>query len=126
MTTDTGAAALIGEPTGQQPPAGQPPASEPPAQSASNDAWYATLVQNDDIKNWAANKNFKDAGAALESSYNLEKLIGFEKAGRTLVLPKDDAPVEEQRAFWQKLGAPEKAEDYKLPIPEGEAVSSPR
>lgn len=53
--------------------------------------------------------------AALESGYNLEKLIGFEKAGRTLVMPKDDATPEERAAFFQKLGAPDKADGYKLP-----------
>lgn len=53
--------------------------------------------------------------AALESGYNLEKLIGFEKAGRTLVMPKDDATPEERAAFFQKLGVPEKADGYKLP-----------
>lgn len=53
--------------------------------------------------------------AALNAAYNMEKLIGFEKAGRTVALPKDDATPEERAAFFQKLGAPEKADGYKLP-----------
>lgn len=35
-------------------------------------------------------------------------------------MPGKDAKPEEWAAFYKKLGAPEKAEDYKLPVPEGD------
>jgi hypothetical protein len=48
-----------------------------------------------------------------------KKLIGAERAGRTLVKPKDDKDVEGIKAFRSGLGVPEKPEDYGLPVPEG-------
>lgn len=76
--------------------------------------WYASHP-NESVRHWAENKGWADPHAALESGYNLEKLVGFEKAGRTLVLPKDDATPEERAAFFQKMGAPDKPDGYKLP-----------
>lgn len=35
-------------------------------------------------------------------------------------MPGKDATAEDWAAFYKQLGAPEKAEDYKLPIPEGD------
>lgn len=95
-------------------PNAAPPAGGAPAATPANDPWYAKHP-DESIRNWAANKGWQDPMAALESGYNLEKLIGFEKAGRTVVMPKDDATPEERAAFFQKLGAPQKADGYKLP-----------
>jgi len=89
---------------------GPAPAPAPGAQ------WFDTF-ENADVKTWVGSKGFKDPSAVAESAYNLEKLIGFDKAGRTLVIPKDDATPEEIKAFNTKLGVPEKAADYKLPLP---------
>lgn len=57
-----------------------------------------------------------------ESAWNLEKLIGHERAGRTVVIPGDDAPPEEVSAFRAKMGVPEKADDYMsvIKVPEGQ------
>lgn len=57
-----------------------------------------------------------------ESAWNLEKLIGHEKAGRTVVIPGDDAPAEEVAAFRTKMGIPEKADDYMsvIKVPDGQ------
>lgn len=98
-------------------PASPPVASTPaaPAAPAAND-WYGNFG-NADVKTWAQAKGFKDAEAVTESAYNLEKLIGFDKAGRTLVIPKDDATPEELKAFHSKLGVPESADGYQLPLP---------
>lgn len=94
-----------------------PIAAGPAAPPASNAAWYDTF-ENADVKTWTAAKGFKDASAVAESAYNLEKLIGFDKAGRTIVMPKDDASPDELKAFHAKLGVPETPEGYKLPLPE--------
>lgn len=98
------------------------PAATPsaPAAAPANDAWYSG-IQDETLRGWVQNKGWKDATEAVKSGYNLEKLIGFEKAGRTIVLPKDDATPEERRAFLSKLGVPEKAADYKIPVPEGQS-----
>ena len=110
---DPGAAA----PSGSAAPAPMP-AGDPPSTPAANSNWYDGF-ENADVKTWTAAKGFKDPSAVAESAYNLEKLIGFDKAGRTLVVPKDDASPEEVQAFQRKLGVPDKASDYKLALPEG-------
>lgn len=130
MTTSSAASALSGAPAA---PAGAPasaapagdggaPASVPvggasPA-PANGDAWYSG-IQNQDVRTWAEAKGFKDPLAVAESAYNLEKLIGFDKAGRTVVLPDENSPPEARQAFLQKLGVPEKPDGYKLPVPTG-------
>jgi hypothetical protein len=53
--------------------------------------------------------------AALTSMKNMEKLVGADK----IALPKDDNP-EEWAKVYDKLGRPKEADDYQLPVPEGE------
>lgn len=85
--------------------------------SPANAPWYGSV--DADTEAWVKNKGFADPGAALTSHRNLEKLLGAEKAGRAIIPPKDDAGPEEWNAFYQKLGRPDTAEGYKLPVPEG-------
>jgi hypothetical protein len=95
------------------------PATQAPATTeAANGAWY-TGIQNEPTRIWAEAKGWKDPLAAVESAYHLEKLIGFDKAGRTLVVPDANSTPEQVKAFNQKLGVPETVEGYKLPLPEG-------
>lgn len=54
-----------------------------------------------------------------ESAYNLEKLIGFDKAGKTIVIPDENSSPETRAAFNAKLGVPADASGYKLPVPDG-------
>lgn len=103
-------------PAAAAPAAPAPPAGAPPAPPVAN--WHDGF-KNAEVKAWAAAKGFPDAEQATESAYNLEKLIGHDKAGRTLVIPKDDAPEAEKLAFRQKLGVPDTPEGYKLPMPDG-------
>ncbi len=53
-----------------------------------------------------------------ESYFHLEKLIGHEKAGNTVVLPGEKATDQEREAFYSKLGRPEKADGYDIKLPE--------
>lgn len=88
---------------------------------ASNAAWYGDISSApQDFRDWVGNKGFKDARTALESNFNLEKLIGFEKAGRTVVLPKDENDAEGRKAYHAKIGVPESADKYELPLPDGD------
>jgi len=50
---------------------------------------------------------------------NLEQVLGADRAGRTIVLPKDDADVTTRQAMWTKLGWSADAGAYKLPVPDG-------
>lgn len=99
-------------------PSPTPAPSPAPAGGAANADWYAGIA-DESTRTWVQAKGWKDPSALAESAYNLEKLIGHEKAGRTVVIPGDDAKPEEIAAFRQKMGIPANAADYKLPVPEG-------
>lgn len=105
-------------------PSAAPAAAPAAAPSAAPAQWYDG-IQNPELKNWVQAKGFKDPAAVAESTYNLEKLVGFEKAGRTLVLPKDDATPEEIRAFHAKLGVPDKPDGYMSLFKTPEAQNDP-
>lgn len=85
--------------------------------------WFGELGEEtpQELKDWIGNKNFADPVTALQSHFNTEKLLGHEKAGRTVVLPKDENDAEGLAAFRAKMGVPESAEGYELPVPEGES-----
>jgi hypothetical protein len=114
---DTGAAAIQNAAASAIDNNGAPPAA-PAAAPANNDVWYSKL-ENQDVRTWAEAKGFKDPLAAVESAYNLEKLVGFDKAGRTIVIPDENATPEQVKAFQQKIGVPETAAGYTLPVPDG-------
>lgn len=75
--------------------------------------------QDAGAKTWAEAKGFKDPEALAISGMNLEKLLGADRAGRTVVLPKDENDVEGRKAFLAKLGVPDSPDGYNLPVPEG-------
>ena len=102
-----------GAPAPTTPPAG---GSTPPSSTTPPSDWTSGL--NDDFKGYVQNKGFKDPTAVLDSYRNLEKLMGAPKE-RLLKLPEkmdDDAAMME---IYNKLGRPEKADDYNLPVPAG-------
>lgn len=103
-------------------PSGTPAASPAPA-TANGDAWFSG-IPNNDVRVWAEAKGWKDPHALAESAYNLEKLMGFDKAGRTIVMPGENASPEELKAFHAKIGVPETAEGYGLKLPEGQTDDS--
>jgi len=51
-----------------------------------------------------------------DSYFNLEKLLGADRAGRALIPPKADAPPEEKNAFFAKLGRPELPDGYDFKL----------
>ena len=88
-------------------------------QPAANAPWYE---QPDYVETaaWAKSRGYKfDAdnlvAEALRGHHNAEKLIGLDRAGRTLVVPKEDAPKEEWDSYYTKLGRPSQPGEYKLP-----------
>lgn len=91
------------------PPPNPNPAPPPPAAE-----WFSP-----EQKDYVGNKGWKAPAEAIGAYQNLETLLGAEKAGRTVVLPKDDKDADGIKAFRAKLGVPEKAEDYQLPVPQG-------
>lgn len=100
--------------TSGTPPAAAPglPANPPPT------GWFDG-VKDTEVKTWLQNKNYPDVDSALKAHWGLERIMGADKAGRTVMLPKDDNDADGWKALSAKLGVPEKPDDYKLPMPEG-------
>lgn len=91
-----------------------PPAAVPPGAATGGD-WTASLTRQD-LKDYAVTKGFKDPEMLLDSYVNLEKLRGVPQE-QLLQLPKADAPAEEWGKVFNRLGAPEKSDGYKIDIP---------
>lgn len=89
----------------------------PPAGDGGDAPWYSTLPTEQHAL--IQTKGWKDAGAVVESYTNLEKLLGADRAGRTVTIPTDKSTPEEIAAFHTKLGVPDKAEGYEIKIAEG-------
>jgi hypothetical protein len=78
-------------------------------------------VQDPTTKAWAEAKGLQNGSIenVLGSYHNLEKMVGADKAGRTITLLGDDATPEQKNEFYTKLGRPEAATDYSMKLPEG-------
>ena len=110
--TITGSAVTGGIPDGATTQPSSAPAAPAPA--------VPWLEGADDLTvGYTQNKGWKAPTDVVQSYQNLEKLLGADRAGRTVVLPGENATPEEQAAFYNKLGRPSDAADYKLPVPEG-------
>lgn len=72
-------------------------------------------IADTDLKGWAQNKGFKEPADALMSYRNLEKLMGADKAGRTVVLPSKWDDPKEVQPFYEKLGVPKDPTGYSMP-----------
>lgn len=88
-----------------------------PAPDAAK-SWYSGFDEL--TRGYVEQKGFKDPAAVVNSYQNLEKLMGHDRAGRTMVLPKDDQDTETLGKIYDRLGRPGNPEDYKLPVPEGD------
>ena len=105
-------------------PAATPPAGQQPAQQSQQAApWYGDLGDTE-LKGWAENKKFQNPAEALRSYHSLEKMFGHDRAGRTVVLPGENASQEERDAFFSRLGRPDAPDNYDLEIP-GDAPVDP-
>lgn len=82
--------------------------------------WFDKLSAED--RAWAESKGWKsetDPFTILQSYQNLEKLFGADKAGRTVMLPKDENDKAAIDAIYDKLGRPKDPKEYKIDIPAG-------
>ena len=103
--------------SGTNPPIDTQTTQTPPA-SGGDQPWFSSIA-DEPTRNWVESKGFKDSSSLAQSAYNLEKLLGHDRAGRTLVMPGDDATPEQIAEYRTKIGVPSKADEYKLPVPEG-------
>lgn len=88
-----------------------------PAPAPAAQDWTASFDEG--TRGFIQTKGWKSPADVLGSYQNLEKLMGADKAGRGVVMPKDDAPAEEWAAFYNRLGRPEAPDQYKIPVPDG-------
>jgi len=93
------------------PPAGGQGDTPPPA-AAPN---WIDAIADADTKGWVQTKGFKEPADVVTSYRNLEKLMGADRAGRTVVLPTKWDDPKEVEPFFEKLGRPKVPDGYKLP-----------
>lgn len=89
-------------------------------QATQNNAafdWKTTGFDDDGL-GYVANKGWKGPGDMLASYRNLEKLTGV-PADKLVRLPTDASP-EAWNEVYTKLGRPESADKYEIPVPEGD------
>lgn len=72
--------------------------------------------QDTELKGYVQNKGWKDPADLAVGYKNLEKLLGAEK----IPMPKGAEDAEGWNRVYDALGRPKSAEDYKLPVPEGD------
>lgn len=104
-TTSTGAPPPNPAANGGTPP---PPATGQP--------WYGALTGEE--RGFVESKGYQDLASMVKSHRSLETLMGAPKE-RILKLPeKSDSP--EWNDIYTRLGRPEKADNYDLPVPAGQ------
>ena len=93
---------------------------------ASTEASEVAAEGSAELPGWAENlgpaelevlhsKGFKSPGEALRHLRDLEATIGPDM----VQIPGDDASAEARQAFWNRLGRPDTAQEYKLEKPDG-------
>jgi hypothetical protein len=91
-------------------------------QTATSTPWYAEAVPAE-AHEYVANKQWKGPGDAVSAYQSLERFLGADKAGRGVVLPKDENDAEGWNSLYSKLGRPEKPDGYGLPDGFGKTAS---
>lgn len=86
--------------------------NNPAPASGNSDGWVSSLP--DEYKGMIENKGWKDPADVVKSYQHLESLMGADKAGRGMVLPKDEGDVEGFNKIYNALGRPETVEGYDL------------
>ena len=79
--------------------------------------WYQEFPE--DLRGFVENKGWKSPTDAITGYVNLEKFLGADKAGRGLVLPKDETSPEWDQVY-DRLGRPKSPDEYKLPVPDND------
>lgn len=87
-------------------------------QTHANPEWI-TGIEDPALRSWAEGKHFPGPEQAVKTAYNLEKLMGADKAGRTVTMLGDDATPEQRNEFYGKLGRPDSADGYTFKLNEG-------
>lgn len=95
-------------------PAAPPAAAPPPAPPAI--AWLPGA--DEETVGFVQNKAWQGPSDVLTGYRNIEKMLGADRAGRTVVLPAEDTP-EAWGQVYDKLGRPANPDGYGIKAPEG-------
>ena len=107
---DTAAKPDAGGGAGARPDAGATEAES--GRAPAPQEWAASLPE--DARGYVENKGWKEPGDVLKSYQQLEEFLGADKAGRGILLPRDEQDREAYEKIYNALGRPEKAEGYEL------------
>lgn len=94
------------------------PAAAPPPPAGHGIAWLPADADAELIGH-VQNKGWGSAADAAKAHREAEKLIGADRAGRTVVLPADENDQPGWQKVYERIGRPANAADYKLAVPEG-------
>ena len=83
--------------------------------------WRAALP--DDFKEHEFVKTFEKPGDFVKSALEIktERDALTEKLGKAIFKPDENATDEQKAAYKAAMGIPDKAEDYEIPVPEGDS-----
>ena len=95
---------------GGQPEGGKPKAGEPTG-GGKSESWITEHL--DGVEGAEKLSKFNGVAALAKGYLNLESL-----QGASVRIPKDDATIEEQNKFYEKLGRPPSPEGYELLVSE--------
>lgn len=107
-------------PEGDAPPGGATPPAPPAPPAGHGIAWLPADLTDPEVIGTVQAKQWQNPSDAIKGYANLERLLGADRAGRTITIPKDEADVDGWKAVYAKLGAPETPEGYELPVPDGQ------
>jgi hypothetical protein len=117
--SDENGSVEAGNPVSEAAPEPTPaPEAQPAAPEAA--APFYSGFQNEELRGFVENKGVKEPEQLASMYHNLEKMMGADKAGRTVVLPGPDADEAALGEFYGKLGRPEAPDGYELPVPDGD------
>lgn len=87
------------------------------APQAKTGAWYESIA-DETLRGYVESKGFKGVEDVISSYKQAETLLGDKV--NAAVIPGADATPEQWEEFYNKLGRPSSANDYKLELPEGD------
>ena len=107
-------------PAAEPVPAATPEPIAAPAPAVASEPWIDS-VQDTDTRTWAESKGLQNGSFenVLGSYHNLEKLMGADRAGRTVTLLGDDPTPEQTNEFYNRLGRPEVSDGYTFKLDDG-------
>lgn len=110
-------AAVASAPATPAAPTGTQVTATPAAAPAPAPSWLDGADET--TVGYVQNKGWSDPKQVLDGYRNLEKLLGADKAGNAVVIPKEGADPKEWDAVYTRLGRPTGPDGYQVQFPEG-------